>query len=126
MKRLGKVLSSGARTEMLRVLYYQSDSIGLRPLARIAGLLPRSAEVAVLSLLEANLIYRLPGSRGPVYVLNRAHPDYDVLSAVFSAATNAIITKRSHKLAGKAQAILPFITAAEHMLSRARESRHVT
>lgn len=108
------------------MLYYQPDAIGVRPLARIAGLLPRSAELAIPSLVEEQLVIRQFRHAAPLYVLNRNHAAYGLLAAIFSAATKATIIERSRKLSGKAMAILPFIAEAGEMLACGKRSLHVT
>lgn len=125
MTKLGTLLSSSARTEILRALYYQSESIGLRALARIAGILPRSAEVALAALVHEELVLANRDTMGPLYTLNRSHADTHLLAAVFTAATKVAIAKRRRELNAKAARILPFIREAEHMLTSAKAAHHV-
>lgn len=120
MKRLGTVLSSSARTEILRALYYQAVPIGLRPLARIAGILPRSAEVALAALVEEGVVCATRDATGPQYALNQSHADFALLEAVFTAATRAAIASRCRGLGPRAACILPFIRETEGMVARGR------
>ena len=125
MTNLGTLLSSAARTDILRALMYQPDPAGLRPLARIAGVQPRSAELALSALVNEKLVKRTGYSAGPRYALNRAHPDAELLDAVFTAAARAATANRCRMLGQRASCILPFIREAGNMLTRARGSRHV-
>ncbi len=125
MTRLGTLLSSSARTEILRALYYQPEPIGLRALARIAGVLPRSAEVALAALVDEGLVSSTRDAMGPLYTLNRTHSDARLLEAVFTAATRVVIVNRCRTLNAKAPRILPFIREAEKMLASAKEASRV-
>ena len=125
MKRLGTLLSSAARTEILRALYYQTAPIGLRQLARLSGVLPRSAELALDALANERLIGVTHGSAGPRYALNREHADAAVLAAVFTAATRTAIASRSRKLGKRAIRLFAFIEEADSILAIARGSYHV-
>ncbi len=125
MTSLGTLLSSAARTEILRVLWYQSAPVGLRALARIAGVLPRSAELALDALVDEKRVTRTRDASGPCYALNRRHPDVELLDAVFMAAARATIARRSHTLEKRAARLLPFIREAGRMVALARSARHV-
>ncbi len=125
MTNLGTLLSSATRTGILRALMYQPAPAGLRPLARIAGVLPHSAELALGALVKEKLVKRTAYAAGPRYTLNRAHPDAELLDAVFTAASRAATASRCRMLGRRAAGILPFIREAGSMLTRARETRHV-
>ncbi len=120
MTKIGTLLSSSARTEILRALYYQAVPIGLRPLARIAGVLPRSAEVALSALVEEGVVCATRDATGPQYALQQSHADFALLAAVFTAATRAAIASRCRELSPRAARILPFIREAEAMVARGR------
>lgn len=126
MKTLGKLLGSAARTDVLRTLLCQPRPVGLRPLARIAGVHPHSAEVALRTLIAEELVVRTVVGKRPMYEMNRRHPDVDVLRAVSDAAALALIRQRRSALQLRARAILPFIREAERMLVHARSHRRVT
>jgi hypothetical protein len=125
MTSLGILLSSATRTEILRALMYQPEPAGLRPLARIAGVLPHSAELALSALVKEKRVQRTAHVAGPRYALNRRHPDVELLEAVFTAASRAATANRCRMLNRHATCILPFIREAGRMLTRARETRHV-
>lgn len=125
MKTLGTLLSSATRTDILRALMYQPAPAGLRPLARIAGALPRSATLAINALVEEGLVKRTNHASGPSYAFNRMHPDAGVLIAVFTAAARAVTGSRCRTLAPRASGMLLFIREAGRMLTRAKGSRHV-
>jgi hypothetical protein len=125
MKRLGALLGSAARTEILRALLYQPDAIGLRQAARIAGVLPRSAQLALAGLVAEDLVNREKTADQVNYRLNRAHPASAVLQAVFDAATRESIRADSRQLNKRALALLPFMREARQMLNHARRGRDV-
>ena len=126
MKTLGKLLGSAGRTEVLRALICQPGPVGLRPLARIAGVHPHSAELALAALVREGLVLRKRSGNRPVYEADRRHPDIAVLGAVFEAAAVALVRRRRPSLQERARAILPFIREAERMLARARRRGHDT
>jgi len=119
MKVLGDLFSSGARTELLRVLCYQPDGMALRALARTAGLRIRSAELALSSLVRDKLVKRSRDGNRVVFVLDRADVRYSILHAVFDAAMYEGIRADSRLLNERSKVILPFINEAKHMLNNA-------
>lgn len=125
MNTLGLLLRSTSRTEILRALMYQPDAVGLRQVARIAGVHPHAAELALATLVREDLVKRQGTSRRPLYALNRRHADIAVLAAVFSAAARGFIEARSRTLTARARSLLPFIRETTRMLTHARRSRHV-
>ena len=125
MTTLGKLLGSPARTELLRVLVYQGGAVGVRSAARIAGMHPHSAGLALKALVREDLVRRRQTTVGPLYELNPTHPDVPVLEAVFCAAAAACTRQRQSSLHRKGRAILPFIDEATRMLNKARSHRHV-
>jgi len=124
MKALGHLFSSAAKTEILRALHHQPDVVGLRQLARIAGVRVRSAELALDALVNEGLVRRRRTSTRVFYDMERNHPDASVLAAVFDAAAAAAIRANRRHLDGQAKRILPFVRQARRMLCHARESRH--
>ena len=125
MKTLGMLLASAGRTEVLRALMCQPDSVGLRQVARIAGVHPHTAELTLAALVREDLVNRRQTSAHPLYALNRDHPEVEVLEEVFQASARAFIAARSRLLDERAKSLLPFIRRATQILSRARETRHV-
>jgi DNA-binding transcriptional ArsR family regulator len=125
MKRLGPLFSSAARTEILRALACHPDPIGLRQTARIAGVLPRSAELALAGLVKEELVTRQPSGARRLYRLNRGDARIPVLEAVFAAAAQGFIRAQNCSLGDRAKTLLPSIKEASRMVARARESHHV-
>lgn len=125
MTRLGSLLSSAARTEILRALACQPGPVGVRQVAHLAGVHPHSAELALAALVREKRVRRTRTPARPVYEWNRTHPDAPVLEAVFAAAALGFIAARRPLWDKRAGSILPFIRRATRMLARARESRHV-
>lgn len=125
MKTLGMLLDSEAKTEVLRALMYQPGPVGLRQVARIAGVHPHSAEVALAALARDGLVkcQRTAGRFSCQWV--HEHEDNVVLEAVFTAAARGFVECRNRALEIRAKALLPFITSTTRMINRAREARHV-
>jgi len=126
MKSLGQLLGSAARTDVLRVLNCQPEAVGLRHVARIAGVHPRSAELALAGLVREHLVMRKRTGSRVLYSMNRGHPDTPILESVFEAAAQEAIRQRRPTLQIQAGTILPFIRQATRMLAIARKNRHVT
>lgn len=126
MKTLGTLLASPARTEILRALVCQPDMVGLRQVARIAGVHPHSAELALAGMVKEDLVRRTRTPTRALYKLNRNHADVPVLEAVFLAAARAVTIERSRTLAERSMSILPFIGQANRMIANARRSRNGT
>jgi hypothetical protein len=124
MKALGEFFSSAARTEILRALHYQPEAVGLRQLARVAGIRVRSAELALAALVNEKLVVRGRTRNRVFYALERRHANATVLAAVFDAAAFAAIRANRQPLDARARRILPFIRQARRMLDHARGSRH--
>jgi hypothetical protein len=125
MKRLGKILGSAARTDILRALYYQPEAVGLRHVATIAGVQPRSAQLALAALVTENVVtYRKTPTRA-FYALNRDHHDAPLLKAIFEAAARVTRADR-HARDKRAKMLLPFMAEASGMINHARSDGHVT
>lgn len=120
MMKLGLLLRSPARVEVLRALRCQPGAIGLRRLSRLAGVHPHSVEVALRSALAEKLVSRERRSRRWLYRMNRDHRDTAILEAVFAAAEKVELNRRSRALAKRAGTLLPFMKEAHRMISHAR------
>ncbi|MEI6788488.1 MAG: helix-turn-helix domain-containing protein [bacterium] len=125
MKTLGELLNSEGKTEILRVLVHQPGPVGLRQAARLAGIHPHSAEVALSALVRTGLVKHRRSPHRARYELVRNHEDAAVLEAVFLAATNGFIAAQRRTLDERARQLLPFIKEATTLIARARESHHV-
>ena len=120
MVELGTLFSSKARTDILRVLHELADGAGIRQVARLAAVYPRSAERVLAQLTSERLALCRKSKGQTVYSLNHDHPDAAVLAAIFEAANRASIQQASAALHDRAASILPFITETSTMLKRAR------
>ena len=80
MKSLGHMLGGSARFELLRALYYQHDPVGLRQLARLAGVHPHSAERMLRGLVEEGVVVRNQTHSRTMFRRNRDHEDWPILS----------------------------------------------
>ena len=123
MKKLGQLLGSATRTELLRVFMYQPAPVGLRFAAHLAGVHPHSAELALKRLVQEDIVCRQQHFGGPLYELNRKSADCNVLKAVFEAERCSRLKQRAAALQHRAAAILPFIEEANRMLSKATSRR---
>ena len=120
MQSLGTLFSSKARTEILRVLHELGNAAGIRQVARLADVYPRSAERVLAQLVSEKLALCRKSKGQKVYSLNHDHPDAPVLAAIFQAANRVSIQHASTTLHDRAASILPFITETSTMLKRAR------
>jgi DNA-binding transcriptional ArsR family regulator len=126
MRSLGKILGSAARTDILRALHYQPEPVGLRHLATLAAVQPRSAQLALAALEREALVTRRKTATRALYALNRAHSDVPVLKAIFDAAARTVRASRRRDLDRKAKTLLPFMAEASGMINHARRDGHVT
>ena len=126
MRTIGKLLSSAAQTEIMRALLLNPRALGLRQAARIAGVHPHSAELALAALSRNGLVNRRRMSNRVLYEVQRTHPDVVVLDAVFEAAAHAFIRTRAPALNARARSLLPFFREVSRMIQQARGVRHAT
>lgn len=114
------MLGGSARFDLLRALYFQQDAVGLRQLARLAGVHPHSAERMLKDLVKEGVVVRNQTGARTLFRRNERHADWHILSPVFDAADRAAIKLRAAELNERARAILPFVEEAGVMLSKAR------
>jgi len=126
MRSMGTILRSRARTDLLQALHAQPAASGVRYLARIAGIHPHSAELALNALVDEALVKKKSAGARPLYALNWHHPETCLLDAIFNAATTTATRVRNKRLAGRARTILPFIDEARRMVNHAKGTHHVT
>lgn len=120
MKSLTYMLGGSARFDLLRALYFQYDAVGLRQLARLAGVHPHSAERMLKDLVKEGVVARNQAGARTLFRRNDRHVDWRILSPVFDAADRAARSLHAAELSGRARIILPFIEEAGVMLSKAR------
>ena len=125
MKALNHILGASARFDLLRALYYQHREVGLRQLARLAGVHPHSAERMLQELVDEAVIDRRKTNARTMFWKNKRHSDWHTLQAVFEAADRATSELQRATLNKRAQSILPFINEAANMLKRARKRTRV-
>lgn len=118
-------MGTASQTEILRALSYQPGSVGLRQVARIAGIHPHSAELALAALVRDGLVRRRRTAARVLYTLNRKREEAGILESVFMAAANGFIQARGRTLNQRARSILPFVNEASRLIHRARKTRHV-
>ena len=121
MTNLGSIFSSAARTDILRVLWCQTGPLGLRQVARLAGVHPRSAELALEGLVVERRVAHRKTPRRSLYRLNRRHPEVSLLDAVFDASNQARWASGRSTLDRRGRSILPFVEEAGALLGHARK-----
>jgi hypothetical protein len=126
MKSLGSILKSGARADILRVLFYAHHAVSLRQLARLAEVHPHSAEIVMNDLLREKLVRRRKTSARCFYWKDPGNPDWLVIDGICRGAEQARLAAKRPDLNKRAQFILPFIEEAGAMLFKARRSRRVS
>lgn len=124
MQALGKLFGSGARTALLQVLFAQPGALGLRQAARLAGVHPHSAELALRDLMAEGVVRTVRAGATPLYEANTSCPQAAILQAVFEAAAQTVIRQRSPGLSARARTLLPLFTEASRMLAKARQAAH--
>ncbi len=125
MKSVGHILGGSARFELLRALYYQHEAVGLRQLARLAGVHPHSAERMLKELAREGVVLKNQTRTRTLFERNCDHADWQILESVFDAADRAARKIGASRLKERARAILPFLDEAGDMLKKAKRSTHV-
>ena len=125
MKPLGDLLSSKARTDILRALCVLPNPPGIRHLARLTRLHPRSVELALHALSEEGMVSRSPSKgRASRVKMRRGHEAYPRLCALFEADDLAEIANRPPALDKKAPAICAFMDEGHRLIHHGRRSLH--
>jgi len=125
MNFLGDLFNSKARTEVLRALCVLPKPMGIRPLARLTRLHPRSVERTLEALREEGMVIRHPhaGHKAAV-AINRQHPAYGRLRELFHADTLAELSTRTSALAGRGVSLCSFMDDGLALIQRGRRSLH--
>lgn len=124
MAYLAAILSSKARVEVLSQLCLLQNPVGLRKLARICGLHPRSVELALAGLIEEERVSKDSKRENPSYVFNWSHKDAIRLQKVFETDTAEVLKQRSLTLQSRAEILCSFIDDGLELLERGRSSLH--
>ena len=119
---LSSLFAYPARTRILETLYYQPGELGLRQVAAVAEAYPRSAELALKDLLSERLVRRRRNGARVLFSLNRGHPAYALLKAVFVASEACRLRQRIAERRDTGRDVLAFITDALRMMETARKS----
>lgn len=113
--------------EILRALHYQSGSVGLRQLARMADVHPHSAERFLNDLVAEGLVLRRKLKSRTWFKKNEPSSDWQLIDAVFNAADHVTADMHSRMINQRARIILPFIEEAVDLVRRSdRGNTHVT
>lgn len=124
MSNIGHLFSSAARTEILRVLSEMKEGAGVREIARLAGVYPRSAQLTLAGLVDEKLVKRRTARKRTLYLLNPEHNNTALLEKIFREVSDDSIRARSRTLQERGRSILPFIDDAISMLRHAKKGRH--
>lgn len=123
MKSVFDILTSRARSVILRTLYFQSEPIPLRHISAISGLPVFSVQNAVDSLLTEHVIKRSEKDNNVLFELNREHFLYSVLEQFFIIEMNSRIRLEAGSFHEKARLVLEFAAAANSMFQCAKQKR---
>jgi len=127
MSSLGHVFSSQTRTEVLRALAWLRKPQGIRHLARLTRRGPRSVERALAALIDEGRILRSETPQGyPGYLLNRSHPDYQRLKALFETDRKMELRSRATTLTHKASSVCDFMDEGLRLITTGRKSLHAS
>ena len=119
---LSSLFAYPARTGILETLYYQPGELGLRQVAAVAEVHPRSAELALQDLLRERLVRRRRAGSRVMFALNREHLAYPLLKAVFAASEACRLRQRIAERRDAGREALSFVAGALRMMETARKS----
>lgn len=118
-------MKSKARTEVLRALCALPNPLGIRHLARLTRLHPRSVELSLNSLAAEGILTRLPDAGRTTGVqINRQHPAFSRLRELFETDTLAELATRTPALDRRGLAMCAFMDDARTLIHRGRRSLH--
>ena len=124
MGQLGDIFSSRARTEVLFALVAQPCAIGLRQLSYVTKIPTRSVELAVARLHDQGWVHWNVQNRQAQIKLDAAHPDYELLLALWDTAQQVGLRQRGLRMGARAKAVLSHCKKTRRLMSRAK--RHAT
>lgn len=122
MTLLSSILSSKARIEVLRTLCFLDKPIGLRKLARICEVHPRSAELALQGLIAERRVIKSPKGSAPAYRWNAAHADALRLQKLFHADMSEVLKMKTKDYQSKALGLCKFIDDGLKLVAKGRAS----
>jgi len=118
--QIAHILSSTAKFEVLNILFKDPTPLRTRVLERRTGLAVRSVQVALDSLVKAKVVIRKERKNHPVYYLNEAHSQYELINSILKAVEFDGISKRASSYQSKAKKTYQFISEARELFRRAR------
>ena len=122
MNSLTQIIGASARFDILRALHFLHDPVGLRQLARLAGVHPHSAERMLRDLVKERVVTRKKKGSRVLFSRNQEHPDWYVLGAVIRASDKALRDLQRPRLNERAQATVSFVEEAGGMMTQARRT----
>ncbi len=73
MKLLNKILSSHAKIDVLRVVYFRGDGVSGRKISQLGEINPRSCQLALKELVDMNLLIRKGSFNQYTFHFNKNH-----------------------------------------------------
>jgi len=119
MYSLGDMLSSKARTEIIEVLSRTQTKVGIRRIAWICGLHPRSVEIALKSLVDEKLVLKIPQKRGFAYTWNEDHPETSRLRQLFVHDEHQRLDRRTAPLSSEGKQLCAFLDDGLSLIQQA-------
>ena len=119
---LDQIFSSKAKIKVLRVLYYHSEPLLLRHVARIADLPVYSIQRALKQLLDDQIIIKKKKKHYTYYTLNKNHPSYEFIVDIFKLQIEYQGRSRSKLYHDKAKRVLKFSDSSIKMLRKAKKT----
>ncbi len=87
------LLSSTAKQKVVETLYKYKQPVHIRRIITLSGLLPRSIQLALKALCEAELVIKKQ-ERTIQYFLNKNHKSYDFISQIYKTKIENEIENR--------------------------------
>jgi len=109
MHSLGDILSSKARTEIIEVLSRTQTKVGIRRIAWMCDLHPRSVEIALKSLVDEKLVLKIPQKRGFAYIWNEDNPETSRLRQLFVVDEHQRLNRRTTQLTSDGAHLCAFL-----------------
>lgn len=122
MDPLSHILSSKARVEVLRTLCFLDKPVGLRKLARICEVHPRSAELAIQGLIDEKRVVKSYEGSAPAYILNAGHSDTSRLRKLFNSDMCEVLKMKAEGCQPKALGLCTFMDDGLMLVAKGRAS----
>ncbi len=116
--------SSKSKSQILEILYHQSQPIHLRLIHKLSDLSIHTIDLALKELLELKIIKQSKVIERNGFSLNIKHKDFDLVNAVLKTLKEFQIKKRSESYSNKAIFTLNFIDDALTLIKSANTNKN--